>query len=317
MRRLRNSSRRLGLRSDMSKSTLYYTTPISSSSSETATENYIQILEKTNEQLPLWIDSLGVFVSALGVLFTALAIFVSLFGYWKYKSHKKELDDRLVSFMDATDTQIKRQIQIYDERFELLLNSYENKLETADNQQKAVIEGIMRDLRAERLRVVASVGLHNSRNGYVGTNRSQLATGSLIKGETLNSVYWYGRDGQRYTFPDEDVLKSWFPDVDALDIQKITDEQMASITLAGNMVYRAGTRLIKTISDPKIYVIGQNGLIHWVHPHEVIEKIFGSEWKNLLVTIKDVYFVDYTVGGDVKNSDEFNPNYEQAIASLP
>src|SRR3989339_1408533 len=231
MRRLRNSSRRLGLRSDMSKSTLYYTTPISSSSSETATENYIQILEKTNEQLPLWIDSLGVFVSALGVLFTALAIFVSLFGYWKYKSHKKELDDRLVSFMDATDTQIKRQIQIYDERFELLLNSYENKLETADNQQKAVIEGIMRDLRAERLRVVASVGLHNSRNGYVGTNRSQLATGSLIKGETLNSVYWYGRDGQRYTFPDEDVLKSWFPDVDALDIQKITDEQMASITL--------------------------------------------------------------------------------------
>lgn len=279
-------------------------------------QHYVDILEKTNQQMGLWMSSLGVLVSALGVLFAVLSIVVGVYGFWKYKSHQKELKDQLKAFMDSINVQIQDQINLYDGRFEKLLNVYEGKLKTTDGQQKEMIEGLINDLRFERLRAVSSVGIQKN-NGLDSGYSIKLVSGSLIRGETLDWVYWYAHNGQRYAFPNFDVLQSWFPSFDEKQILKITDRQMASIALAGNMLYRPGSRLIKISSDPKIYVIGQNGLLHWIHPEAVIREIYGFNWKSKLATVKDVYFVDYSMGRDISNAADFNPDYEQSIAQLP
>lgn len=279
-------------------------------------QHYVDVLEKTNQQLGLWMSSLGVLVSALGVLFAVLSIVVGIYGFWKYKSHKKELEEQLDAFMASVNNQIQNQINAYDDRFGNLLKIYEGKLEETDGKQKDVIENLINDLQRERLRAISSIGVQKNDLIDVGSG-IKLLPGSLIMGETLDWIYWYGYDGQRYAFPNQDVLKSWFPTFNEKQVQKITDRQLASITLVRNMFYKPGSRLIKISSDPKIYAVGQNGLIHWIYPESVIQELYGPNWKTNLVTVKDVYFVDYRVGERITNSANFNPDYLQMTAQLP
>ncbi|MFH1356764.1 MAG: PIN domain-containing protein [bacterium] len=142
--------------------------------------------------------------------------------------------------------------------------------------------------------------------------------GSILKGETLTCLYWYGSDGYRYTIANEDILRSWFPKSGLQPvINRVTDSDLADIALGGNITYRAGTRLIKIDSDSKIYTVGANGLIHWIQSDEVIAEIFGSRWRELLVVIPDALFTNYSIGDVIESEHDFNPEEVKNIARLP
>ena len=104
---------------------------------------------------------------------------------------------------------------------------------------------------------------------------ADLENGDLIKG-SLSTVYYYW-DEERYTFPNEKTFMTWFADFD--DVEEISDSDLADIPLAGNIVYRPGTYMVKIDSDPKTYVVGRDGEIRWVETEDVAEN--AAEYSKL------------------------------------
>ncbi|MBU0646238.1 hypothetical protein KJ611_02025 [Patescibacteria group bacterium] len=118
--------------------------------------------------------------------------------------------------------------------------------------------------------------------------------GDLIKGTTLSTVYYYAADGMRYAFPNEKSYFTWYSDFSG--VRTISDSELASISLAGNIVYRPGSRWIKIQSDPKTYAVTPQGQIRWIETEAVATGLAGASWNTFIDDVPDVFFVDYTVG---------------------
>lgn len=131
------------------------------------------------------------------------------------------------------------------------------------------------------------------------------SAGDLIKGTTLSTVYYYGSDGSRYAFPNEKTYFTWYSDFS--DVETISDSALAAISLAGNVVYRPGTRWVKIQSDPKTYVVTPQGQIRWIESEDVAVDLAGSDWNTMIDDVADTFFVDYTVGTSLTDAgDAFN-----------
>ncbi len=123
-------------------------------------------------------------------------------------------------------------------------------------------------------------------------NAQSLEDGDLVKG-SLSTVYYY-MDGERWTFPNEKTYFTWYEDFS--DVETISDVTLASIPLAGNIVVRPGTWMVKIDTDPKTYVVTRGGEIRWVETEEVAEDLYGSDWSDWVIDVPDVFFTDYEEG---------------------
>lgn len=130
------------------------------------------------------------------------------------------------------------------------------------------------------------------------------SAGDLIKGTSLSTVYYYGYDGMRYTFPNEKTFMTWFADFD--DVTTISDSALADISLAGNVVYRPGSYWIKIQSDPKTYAVSTDGTIRWIESEDVAVDFAGSNWASSIQDVSDVFFTDYTVGTSLMAAEAFD-----------
>ncbi|MBI2550973.1 hypothetical protein HYV73_01345 [Candidatus Uhrbacteria bacterium] len=132
-------------------------------------------------------------------------------------------------------------------------------------------------------------------SALVAPAKASAATmGSLIKGPTLSTVYYYAKDGSRYAFPNEKTYFTWYSDFSS--VTKITDSELAAIPLAGNVVYRPGSRFLKIQSDPKTYAVEPNGKLRWIETEAVAMGLDGANWSQFIDDVPDVFFNDYTVG---------------------
>ncbi len=129
------------------------------------------------------------------------------------------------------------------------------------------------------------------------------SAGDLIKG-SLSTVYYYGYDGQRYTFPNEKTYMTWYTDFS--DVTTISDSALADITLGGNVVYRWGSRWVKIQSDPKVYAVSTDGAIHWIESEAVATAFAGSNWASNVHDVPDSFFVDYTVGASLMSATAYD-----------
>lgn len=156
--------------------------------------------------------------------------------------------------------------------------------------------------------IVWSVGLAAF---AVPTAQAAASEGDLIKGTSLSTVYFYGYDGQRYTFPNEKTYFSWFEDFS--DVETITDGDLADIDLAGNVVVRPGTYWIKVTSDPDVFAVSTEGTIRLIETVEVAEDLAGSDWNAAgsntaagIIDVPDAFFADYSVGASLMTADAFD-----------
>ncbi|MBT6254122.1 hypothetical protein HOI83_02730 [Candidatus Uhrbacteria bacterium] len=129
-----------------------------------------------------------------------------------------------------------------------------------------------------------------------------LSAGDLIKGESFSTVYYYGSDGMRYTFPNEKTYFTWYSDFDG--VTTVSDSQLAGITLGGNNVYRPGTNWIKIQSDPSVYAVSPDGTLHWIETEAVAEALYGgSGWGAFVHDVPDTFFADYNDGVSLMSAD--------------
>ena len=140
-------------------------------------ERYIQILEKTNQQLSLWANPYGVMVGALAVLFTVLAIVAAVIIYRQSKDYKeklqadreqysKSLNEFLASQKAIIEKREKQVIEV-EKDIDKLLKEYEKKLSASSEKQKAEIKKAIQKLEEEKLSLGGKIGpITVSPNGF-------------------------------------------------------------------------------------------------------------------------------------------------------
>jgi len=150
--------------------------------------------------------------------------------------------------------------------------------------------------------ILWSIGI----SSFVAPLTARAATaGDVIKGTTLSTLYYYGSDGSRYAFPNEKTYFTWYSDFS--DVETISDSELAAIPLAGNIVYRAGSRWVKITTAPQTYVVTPEGQIRWIEDAEIAEALAGSDWNTMIDDVPDTFFVDYTVGTSIDDAgDAYN-----------
>lgn len=144
------------------------------------------------------------------------------------------------------------------------------------------------------------------------TDPSELEAGDLVRGESYSAVYYYGMDGFRYVFPNDKTYFTWYDNFD--DVKWLSDSDLADLQIGGNVTYKPGVRMIKINSDPTVYVVGAGGEIRAIPSEEVAQDLYGSNWNQQIDDVPDGFFPNYTMGGDLEFSSQFDPDAEESGA---
>ncbi|OGL70377.1 hypothetical protein A3C17_04255 [Candidatus Uhrbacteria bacterium RIFCSPHIGHO2_02_FULL_53_13] len=140
---------------------------------------------------------------------------------------------------------------------------------------------------------------------------SAVSAGDLIRGTSFSTVYYYGSNGMRYTFPNEKTYFSWYSDFSG--VSTISDSELAAIPLGGNVAYRPGSYWVKIQSNPKVYAVSTDGTIRWIESPEVAAALYGSaNWGSFVQDVPDSFFSDYTEGVSLASAANL---YDGALVS--
>lgn len=140
---------------------------------------------------------------------------------------------------------------------------------------------------------------------------SAVSAGDLIRGTSFSTVYYYGSDGMRYTFPNEKTFFSWYADFSG--VSTISDSELAAIPLGGNVKYRPGAHWVKIQSNPKVYAVSRDGSIRWIESPAVAEALYGSAaWGSFVDDVPDSFFADYSEGAPLASAASL---YDGALVS--
>lgn len=136
-----------------------------------------------------------------------------------------------------------------------------------------------------------------------------LEQGQLIK-STTPAVYYLGQNGKRYVFPTEHIFHSWYADFSL--VKTISDAELASYPIGGNVTYRPGTRLVKITTDPKVYAVSHGGVLRWVKTETIAQTIFGPDWNKMIDDVPDAFFINYQSNGQpIEQASDYSINTEQ------
>ncbi|MFH1142401.1 MAG: hypothetical protein ABIH67_04695 [Candidatus Uhrbacteria bacterium] len=127
-----------------------------------------------------------------------------------------------------------------------------------------------------------------------------LSSGDLIRGETFPAVYYYSVDGTRYVFPNDKAYFTWYDNFD--DVKWVSDADLTTIQIGGNVTYKPGSRMVKVNSAPDTYVIDKGGSLHHVGSESAAVALYGSDWNTHIDDIPDGFWANYSVSGQTVNS---------------
>jgi hypothetical protein len=135
--------------------------------------------------------------------------------------------------------------------------------------------------------------------------------GDLIKGESSSAVYFYF--GNRYAFPNEVVYFSWYSDFSS--VKTVTDEFLASVSLADNVRFKPGEYMLKIQSDPKVYFLEDPVTLRWIRTEEDAERMYGSDWAMDVRDVPVALFSGYVIGEPLENPSFSNVLSARFIAA--
>ncbi|MEA3272294.1 MAG: hypothetical protein U9P90_01335 [Patescibacteria group bacterium] len=141
---------------------------------------------------------------------------------------------------------------------------------------------------------------------------SAVTPDALIK-SSESTLYYYAADGKRYVFPNEKTYKSWFTDFSR--VISLSNAELAAITLAGNVTYRPGVKMIKIQTDPKTYAVSRGGILRWVQTEEVATSLYGSDWNTKIDDVPDTFFINYQIGDPIESADDYDREAEMSSAT--
>ena len=129
------------------------------------------------------------------------------------------------------------------------------------------------------------------------------------------TVYYVGIDGRRHAFPNNRVYFSWFPDYSRVRI--VAANALADIPLGANVTYRPGTRLVKFLTDPRVYAIDANSTLRWVKTEASAAAFYGPFWNRQVDDIADTFYTDYHFGQDINYTRDYSVSGAMSTAAFP
>jgi len=126
------------------------------------------------------------------------------------------------------------------------------------------------------------------------------SAGDLIKMDGNPAVYYLGSDGKRYVFPNGSTYNTWYANFSS--VVTVSKSELESYGIGGNVTYRAGTKLIKITTDPKVYAVEPGGVLRWVTTEAIAKELYGNNWNTLIDDVPDPFFVNYTMGSDITSA---------------
>lgn len=149
----------------------------------------------------------------------------------------------------------------------------------------------------------------------VGSVRAaEYVGGELIKIQSSDTVYYVGTDLKRYVFSNERAYKTWYENFSA--VKTVSSEELNGLPLAGVVTYRPGSRMIKIPDDPKVYVIGANGLARHIATEEIATVLYGADWNKKVDDLAASLFLGaYTIGDGITLTTQFDPATARAAAA--
>ena len=138
-------------------------------------------------------------------------------------------------------------------------------------------------------------------------------SGTLIKGFSNPAVYYCGNDGKRYVFPNEKTYFTWYANFSSVVV--ISDGELASLPIGGNVTYKPGMKLVKITTDPRVYAVAANGALRWILTEEAARFIYGIDWAAKVDDISDAFFTNYRVGLPIASLEDYAPFVETERAS--
>jgi plastocyanin len=145
------------------------------------------------------------------------------------------------------------------------------------------------------------------------TSIGEISAGDLIRGETFSAVYYMGEDGMRYVFPNQKTYDTWYSDFD--DVRFISDTDLATIQIGGNVTYRPGVMMIKITSDPNVYAVSERGTLRHVDGEDVATALYGSSWNTMIHDIPDGFFTNYSIGEAISDASDYDAHLETSLAT--
>ncbi len=131
-----------------------------------------------------------------------------------------------------------------------------------------------------------------------------IAVGDVIKTDDSSTLYLVTSEGKRRPFPNVIVWNSYYTNFSK--VKTVSQDIMSQIPLGSNVTLRAGTWLIKTPTDSKVYAVEPGGVVRWLETQEIAQTLYGQDWAQKVVDLPDVFFSDYVVGESI--STPIHPN---------
>lgn len=147
---------------------------------------------------------------------------------------------------------------------------------------------------------------------FFGGSAAAISSGDLIKA-SQPAVYYYGADGRRYVFPNEKTYQTWYAGFSG--VKTITDSELASITIGGNVTYRPGVKMVKITTDPKVYAVSAGGVLRWITNESAAAALYGADWNKKIEDISDAFFTNYKMGNPINSQSDFERIAETSAAT--
>lgn len=137
---------------------------------------------------------------------------------------------------------------------------------------------------------------------------ANVRTEDIIKGSGP-AIYFYAMDGKRYVFTKESIYKTWYADFG--NVKKVSDSDLASITLGGSMTVQPGTKLIKFATSPKVYAVLPKSYISyraplaWIQSSSAAIQLYGANWRSKIISLPDTDFQNYIYNGQILYGSQY------------
>jgi len=139
-----------------------------------------------------------------------------------------------------------------------------------------------------------------------------IQSGDLIKSDANPAVYYYAADGKRYVFPNDKTYFTWYANFST--VKTVTADQLGAITIGGNVTYKPGVKMLKILSDPRVYAISKNGILRAIGSEAVAAALYGPTWNKQIDDLADSFFVNYKVGAPISAAASYDKETIRASA---
>lgn len=115
-------------------------------------------------------------------------------------------------------------------------------------------------------------------------------------------VYLLSEDGELTYVPNEYTFYTWFDSFAV--VRTMTDAELASYSLSSKSATLKSSTLLTIDQSPKVYMIGADGLLHWLVNEETVEALYGPAWESLVRSYTTAQMLAYDFGDDLQVDDD-------------